>query len=98
MATPLRKTGVDLVGDIPWGTHFCHFFETKEDLLDTLLPYFKAGLQGRELCLWVVAEPIGVDDARNKLRRVVPDLDRHVAERSIGSSSGPRSWKTSTKI
>lgn len=33
MAAPLRKTGVDLLGDIPWDTHFCHFFETKRDLL-----------------------------------------------------------------
>jgi hypothetical protein len=25
----LRKTGVDVVGDIPWGTHFCLFYDTK---------------------------------------------------------------------
>ncbi len=35
MATALRKTGISIVGDMPWGTHFCHFHETKEDLLDT---------------------------------------------------------------
>jgi PAS domain S-box-containing protein len=91
MVASLRKTGVDLVGDIPWGTHFCHFFETKEDLLDTLLPYFKVGLQEREFCVWIVAEPIGVDDARNELRRVVPELDRHMAERSIEFHSA-REW------
>src|SRR5262245_62444661 len=36
MATEMRKTGIGVVGDMPWGTHFCHFYETKEDLLDTL--------------------------------------------------------------
>jgi hypothetical protein len=38
MSKPLRSSGIGLVGDIPWGTHLCHFFETKEDLLDTVLP------------------------------------------------------------
>jgi hypothetical protein len=34
MATEMRKTGVDAVGDVvSWGAHFCLFYETKEDLL-----------------------------------------------------------------
>src|SRR5258707_383766 len=43
--TELRKTGIGVVGDVPWGTHFFMFYETKQDLLDTLVPYFKAGFQ-----------------------------------------------------
>lgn len=42
VATHARKSGIDLLGDMPWGTHFCLFYETKEDLLATLVPYFKA--------------------------------------------------------
>ena len=34
MITELRKTGVDVVGDMPWGTHFCLFYETQADLLE----------------------------------------------------------------
>jgi PAS domain S-box-containing protein len=83
MATPLRKTGIGLLGDFPWGTHFCHFFETKQDLLDTLLPYFAAGLEGRELCMWLVAEPLTTGEAESALRRSVPDLDRHLTDGSI---------------
>jgi hypothetical protein len=83
MAAPLRKTGVDLVGDVPWGTHFCQFFETKQDLLDTLLPYFAAGLAERELCLWLVAEPLTTDETESVLRRSVPDLARHLTDGSI---------------
>ena len=30
MTTELRKTNISVVGDIPWGTHFCHFYETKK--------------------------------------------------------------------
>jgi len=28
----LRSTGIGVVGDVPWGTHFFLFHETKEDL------------------------------------------------------------------
>ena len=79
----LRKTGIDLVGDIPWGTHFCHFFETKKDLLDTLLPYFKVGLEENELCVWIVAEPLTAEEASHALGREVPHLDRYLADRRI---------------
>jgi hypothetical protein len=57
MASALRKTGIDIVGDMPWGTHFGHTYETRDDLLDTLVPYFKAGLEDNKFCVWVVSEP-----------------------------------------
>ena len=83
MATEIRKTGVDVVGDMPWGTHFCLFYETQADLLDTLVAYCKAGLEDQEFCLWVVAEPLTGRDATHALKRAVPDLDRYLADRSI---------------
>jgi len=83
MATEFRKTGISVVGDMPWGTHFCYFYETKQDLLDILVPYFKAGLENNEFCLWVISEPLTEEEARSALQRAVPDLDRYLAERSI---------------
>jgi len=56
VATALRTTGINTVGDRPWGTHFCHFYETRDDLLDTLIPYFRAGLESREFCVWMIAD------------------------------------------
>jgi PAS domain S-box-containing protein len=78
MAQELRKTGISVVGDVPWGTHFCHFYETKDDLLDILIPYFKAGLENNELCVWVVSDPLGEDEAKNAFRRAVPEADRYL--------------------
>src|SRR6266478_892451 len=85
MATELRKTGISVVGDLPWGAHFCYFYETKQDLLDVLIPYFKTGLQNKEFCLWVISnsELLTVQEATSALRDALPDLDRYVAERSI---------------
>ena len=83
MTTEMRKSGIDVVGDMPWGTHVCLFYETKEDLLDTLVWYCKAGLESQEFCLWVVAEPVSEEEARHALERVAPDLDPYLADHSI---------------
>jgi signal transduction histidine kinase/PAS domain-containing protein len=79
----VRKTGVDVVGDMPWGTHFCLFYETTADLLETTVSYCKAGLESQEFCLWVIAEPLAVEEAARALKRAVPDLERHLLDNSI---------------
>src|SRR5260370_32754014 len=74
VATALRPTGIDGVGLRPWGTHFCHFYETADDLLDTLVPYFRAGLESREFCVSVIADPLTEADARRALGHTVTSL------------------------
>jgi C4-dicarboxylate-specific signal transduction histidine kinase len=83
MTTALRNTGIEPVGEMPWGTHFCHFYETRDDLLETLLPFFKAGLEAGEFCAWVVSEPLTEEGVWQALDRAVPRLDRYVSDRSI---------------
>lgn len=85
MAIELRKTGISIVADAPWGTHFCHFYDTKQDLLDTLVPYFKAGLESNEYCLWVVSDSdlITVEEAKRALALAVPDLNQHISDENI---------------
>ena len=98
MAIELRKTGISVVGDLPWGAHFCYFYETKQDLLDILIPYFKTGLENKEFCLWVISnsELLTVEEATSALRNALPDLDRYVAERSI-EVVGHEDWFLSGK-
>ena len=76
----MRKTGIPFLGDVPWGTHFCQFYRTRDDLLDILVPYFREGLQNNEFCMWVTSEPLHADDARRALTAAVPDLDRRIAD------------------
>ena len=80
---PLRKTGLDVLGDRPWGTHFCVFYETNDDLVEMLIPYFKTGIENREYCFWVLAEDLTEDDARSALSRAMPRSDRHLIEKNI---------------
>jgi two-component sensor histidine kinase len=73
------ESGFDCVGPLPWGSHLCQFYQDGPDLRDTLLPYFLAGLERNEACLWVAAPPFGVDDATGALRAATPDLSRRMA-------------------
>lgn len=79
----LAKTGIDVIGDVRWGTHFCSFYETKDDLLETLVLYFKTGLESKEYCVWVVPQSLSVEEARQALGQAVPDLERHLAEGAL---------------
>lgn len=71
-----RKTGIDIMDDAPWGTHLCLFYETKQDLIDILIPYFKAGLENNEFCMWITSEPLGENEAREVLATALPDYAR----------------------
>ncbi len=60
----MRDTGADSVGKMPWGTHLCEFYHTRQDLLNLLIPFLRSGLNGNELCVWVASSPIDQDLAR----------------------------------
>jgi PAS domain S-box-containing protein len=80
MLPELTATGISVMGDMPQGTHFCYFYETQQDLLDASVPFFRAGLENHEFCLWIVYTPITEADALQALRASIPALDRHLAE------------------
>ena len=79
----MRKLGFDAINEYRWGTHLCQFYQTKEDLIDLLVPYFKAGLQNNEFCMWVTSAPLRVEDATAALGKAVKNLDRYIAKGQI---------------
>jgi hypothetical protein len=74
----LRKTGIPVMGSMRWGAHICVFYETREDLLDTAISYFEAGLESNEFCVWAVSDPISLEDAMNSVRRVIPHSEQYL--------------------
>ena len=74
----LPMTGDKALLDLPWGSHVCQFYSTKQDQLDMLVPYFKQGLERNEACAWLVGD-LTIEEARNALAAVVPDLERFMA-------------------
>jgi len=83
MDTNLRPSGIEGLGDMSWGTHFCLFYETKEDLLDFFIPFFKAGLDHHEFCLCVASDPLIAEEAKRVMRQAFPDFERYLAEGQI---------------
>ncbi|OGN97326.1 MAG: hypothetical protein A2Z77_02620 [Chloroflexi bacterium RBG_13_51_36] len=78
-----RNSGIDVIGSVPWGTHFCQFYRTKNDLIDILVPYFKAGLESNEFCMWVTSEPLVVAEAQEAMRKAVNDFDQYLRRGQI---------------
>ncbi len=83
MEEKARKTGIDVIGAVSWGTHICQFYDTKQDLLDILVPFFKAGLENNESCVWITSEPLGEEEVKEAIRRVTPDFAQYLERGQI---------------
>jgi hypothetical protein len=83
MQQELRKSGINFIGDVPWSSHFCQFYQTRQDLLDILVPYFKAGLENNEFCVWVTSAPLTPAIAARFMRKAMPDFDSYVEKGQI---------------
>lgn len=73
-----RRLGIPAILEAPWGTHFCQFYRTKQDMLDILVPYFRQGLEDNEFCMWITSEPLGTRDAIEAMRGAMPDFDHYL--------------------
>jgi two-component system sensor kinase FixL len=70
----LRPSGISGLGDVPWGSHFCQFYDSDSELLEILVPYFAAGLASNEFCMWITSPTLGPAEAIAALQTQVPDL------------------------
>ena len=86
-----RDTGISGLGELPASTHFALFYETREDLLDVIVPFFAAGLKANELCVWLPSVPTMERAAMAKLREQVPDFDERVARGDVKITPG-KDW------
>jgi DNA-binding CsgD family transcriptional regulator len=82
---------VNVLGDVPWEAHICMFYESRDDLLDTVVPFFTTGLESNEFCLWAPSEPLTLEEARMALNRRIPDFDRHLEAGNMEIVPG-REW------
>lgn len=80
---PWSPSGLLTVPHLRWGSHMAHFFRAGDELRDVLVPYFKAGLENNEQCLWVTGEALNAEQARSALRAAVPDFDKRERNKQI---------------
>ena len=82
--------GIPGVGRIPYGLHVCMFYSQKQDLIDSLVPFFKAGLENQERCLWITAPPFSAGEALAELRKVLPSIDEAISADKLRILDGDR--------
>ncbi|MCD1294995.1 hypothetical protein CUJ83_08290 [Methanocella sp. CWC-04] len=78
-----RETGIEKIGKVPWGTHFCLFYKTRDDLMEIIVPYLVTGLKSNEYCMCITSEPFIGDDVKASMRSAVPDYDEYVKKGQI---------------
>ena len=64
----LTRCGLPGIDVVPFGTHACHFYRDRDQLIEALVPYFIAGLTENERCLWITSRPVTARDAIEALR------------------------------
>jgi len=67
-----------LTGQISWGAQLCHYFRSKEELFEILIPYFTTGLKNNELCLWVISPLISMKEAEREMGQAVRDFPKYL--------------------
>ncbi len=79
MVVDNRETGIDTLKHLPWGSHICVFYSTPNDLKDIFIPYFKAGLENNESCIWITAEPLSKKESEEAMGKAIPDFPQYLA-------------------
>ena len=73
----LRKSGINIIGNIAWGSRLCLFYRTPEELVEVLVPYFQAGLENNEFCLWITSGTVAREAAVKALKKSVVDYEKY---------------------
>jgi hypothetical protein len=58
--------------------HTCLYYESKENLLEFIVPFFEQGLRVNELCEWIVPQSLGVEGAKAVLGERIKDLNIYI--------------------
>jgi signal transduction histidine kinase len=79
----IRKLGLDVIKEAPWGTHLCFFYDSINDYFDIIKPYIKAGLENNEFCVWIISKDLEKEKAFEILQTAIPTLDCYQRKKQI---------------
>ena len=91
-------SGLSTVPHLQWGSHLAHFFGSGAELPEVLVPFFKAGLENNERCLWVTGQAFSAEQARSALRAAVPDLDKRERGKQIEIANADEWYSSGQKL
>jgi len=68
--------GIGIFDEVRWGTHLCQLYESNQDLIEVLVPYFRKGLERNAFCLWLSSVPLG-QQVMEALRQEIPHFEQY---------------------
>ncbi len=68
--------GIGIFDEVRWGTHLCQLYESNQDLIEVLVPYFRKGLERNAFCLWLSSVPLG-HQVIEALRHDIPHFEQY---------------------
>lgn len=74
---------IDSIYDVPWGTHGSLFYQTKEELLELLVPYVKTGLERNEYCMWIISDILDRKEVIKALRKEIHHFEKYLDKPQI---------------
>jgi DNA-binding CsgD family transcriptional regulator len=52
-----------VLAGVKHGSHLCAFYETKDDLIDLVLPFFAGGAKRGDACVWMMPDSVSAEEA-----------------------------------
>lgn len=77
--------------------HTALFYNSKDELLEVLVPYFKTGLENNEFCIWITADLLKPEEAKSELGKAVKNLDAYIEKKQIEIGS-PKDYYFKTEV
>lgn len=72
-----RESGIEVLDLIRWGTHIAQLYNSKDELIEVLIPYLIKGLEQNELCVWVTYD-ISENEAKSAFKDKLPRIDKFI--------------------
>ena len=70
------KPAAGVFDQIHWGAHLCQLYDSVQDVIEVLVPYFKRGLEEDALCIWLAPMPLR-QEVMDALKGGIPRLDEY---------------------
>ncbi|MBI1977413.1 MAG: MEDS domain-containing protein [Candidatus Omnitrophica bacterium] len=62
----------DSLYDVSSGKHFYQFYKSSDDFLHVMIPFFQAGLEKNDACLWLISQENSLDFCRSTAEAMIP--------------------------
>jgi len=79
----MHPSGINGVGDIPWGAHLCAFYRDHLELQQLCVSFLTAGLAQGQYCLWITAPPVDAQQALKAVTEALPTAQRYMDRQQL---------------